>query len=45
MKISSYEFERLVVKLLIKMGYGSMEQNLNAVTSKSGDEGIVLMAL
>ena len=40
MKISSYEFERLVVKLLIKMGYGTMEENQNAVTPKSGDEGI-----
>ena len=40
MKISSYEFERLVVKLLIKMGYGTMEENKDAVTPKSGDEGI-----
>ena len=40
MKISPYEFESLVVKLLIKMGYGSIELNKNAVTKKSGDEGI-----
>lgn len=40
MKISPYDFERLVVKLLIQMGYGSMEINQNAVTKKSGDEGI-----
>ena len=40
MKISPFEFERLVVKLLIKMGYGTMEENKNAVTSKSCDEGI-----
>ena len=40
MKISPYEFERLVVKLLIKMGYGTMEENKDAVTQKSGDEGI-----
>lgn len=40
MKISPYEFERLVVKLLIKMGYGSMADNADAVTVKSGDEGI-----
>ena len=39
-KISSYEFERLVVKLLIKMGYGTMEQNKDAVTRRSNDEGI-----
>lgn len=40
MKISPYDFERLVVKLLIAMGYGKMEENKDAVTSKSGDEGI-----
>ena len=40
MNISPYEFERLVVKLLIKMGYGSMSDNVDAVTVKSGDEGI-----
>lgn len=40
MKMSPYEFERLVVKLLIEMGYGTMEENKDAVTSKSHDEGI-----
>ncbi len=40
MKISPYDFEGLVVKLLIKMGYGSIDINQNAVTKKSGDEGI-----
>ncbi len=40
MKMSPYEFERLVVKLLIEMGYGTMEENKEAVTSKSHDEGI-----
>ena len=40
MKISPYDFERLVVKLLIEMGYGTMEENKDAVTPKSGDEGI-----
>ena len=40
MKISPYDFEGLVVKLLIKMGYGSMDINQNAVTKKTGDEGI-----
>ena len=40
MKISPYDFERLVVKLLIEMGYGTMEENKDAVTSKSGDKGI-----
>ena len=40
MKISPFEFERLVVKLLIKMGYGKPSENKDAVTPKSGDEGI-----
>ena len=40
MKITPYEFERLVVKLLIEMGYGTMEENPEAVTPQSGDEGI-----
>ena len=39
-RISPYDFERLVVRLLIKMGYGSPNFNDNAVTKKSGDEGI-----
>ena len=40
MKISPYDFEEIVVKLLIKMGYGTLEENKDAVTQKSGDEGI-----
>jgi restriction system protein len=40
MKISPYDFEKLVVKLLIAMGYGKMEENKDAVTPKSGDGGI-----
>lgn len=40
MKISPYEFEQLVVKLLITMGYGRPQDNPDAVTRKSGDEGI-----
>lgn len=40
MKISPYEFERLVVKLLIAMGYGTLKENPDAVTQKSSDEGI-----
>ncbi|MBR0080730.1 MAG: restriction endonuclease [Synergistaceae bacterium] len=38
--MNPYDFERLVVDLLLKMGYGSPEQNQDAVTKKSGDEGI-----
>lgn len=40
LKISPYDFEHLIVKLLIKMGYGSMKLNKDATTQKSGDEGI-----
>lgn len=40
MKMTPYEFEDLVVKLLVKMGYGSTDLTLNTVTKKSGDEGI-----
>lgn len=40
MKMSPYDFEGMVVKLLIKMGYGKPEENKEAVTQKSGDEGI-----
>lgn len=35
-----YYFERLVVDLLTKMGYGDSNNNTNTVTKKSGDEGI-----
>lgn len=40
LKMNEYDFERLVVELLLKMGYGKPEQNTDAVTKKSGDEGI-----
>ena len=40
MKITWSGFERLVVQLLIKMGYGPLQFNLDAVTKKTGDEGI-----
>lgn len=40
MKITPYSFEKLIIRLLIAMGYGSMLDNQNAVTKKSGDEGI-----
>ena len=40
LKISPYDFESLVVKLLIKMGYGTLRQNETGTTKKSGDEGI-----
>lgn len=40
MKISSYEFEHLVVRLLLKMGYGTLQLNKEAVTQKTNDEGI-----
>ena len=40
MKISPYDFEKIVVKLLIKMECGKPEENKDAVTQKSGDEGI-----
>lgn len=40
MKISSYEFEKLIIKLLVAMGYGSALDNRDAVTKQSGDEGI-----
>lgn len=39
-RISPYDFERLVIQLLVKMGYGSLSFNSDEVTKKSGDEGI-----
>lgn len=36
----SYYFERLVMDVLTKMGYGDSTNNSNIVTKKSGDEGI-----
>jgi restriction system protein len=35
-----YYFERLVMDVLTKMGYGDPNNNFNIVTKKSGDEGI-----
>ena len=35
-----YYFERLVMDVLTKMGYGDASDNANIVTKKSGDEGI-----
>lgn len=40
LKMEPYDFEGLVVKLLIKMGYGRLQDNKEAITKKSGDEGI-----
>lgn len=40
MKITPHEFECLVVRLLLKMGYGNLKLNKDAVTGKPGDEGI-----
>lgn len=40
LKMNPYDFENLIVRLLIKMGYGTLKQNESAVTQKSGDEGI-----
>lgn len=36
--LTPYEFEKLVMKVLEKMGYGNLERNV--VTKKSNDEGI-----
>lgn len=38
--INEYDFEQVVVDLLLKMGYGKPEENQHAVTKKSGDGGI-----
>ena len=40
MKLSSSEFEKLVVKLLLKMGYGSGIDEAGMVTQQSNDGGI-----
>lgn len=37
---SPYFFERIVIDLLLKMGYGGSDIDNGEVTSKSGDEGI-----
>ena len=39
-RMNPFKFEDLVVKLLIAIGYGTLQENKNAVTKKSGDEGI-----
>ena len=40
MKLTPAEFEKLVVKLLLKMGYGSGIDNAGVVTQQSNDGGI-----
>lgn len=40
MKLTPVEFERLVVKLLLRMGYGSGIDNAGMVTQQSNDGGI-----
>lgn len=40
MKMSPQDFEKLVVKLLLKMGYGSGIDNAGVATRPSGDGGI-----
>lgn len=40
MKMDCYQFEYFVIKLLISMGYGSVLDNENSTTPKSGDGGI-----
>ena len=40
LKMDEYDFEKLAVDLLVRIGYGKPEQNSDAVTKKSGDEGI-----
>lgn len=40
MKLSSYGFEKLVVRMLIGMGYGNGIEGAETVTQQSNDEGI-----
>ena len=40
MKLDPFDFEQLVIKLLVRMGYGSSNLSLNTATKRSGDEGI-----
>ncbi len=40
MKLTAFEFERLVVKLLLKMGYGNGIEDAGVVTQQSNDGGI-----
>ena len=39
-KISPSDFEKLVIKLLVKMGYGGSIEDAATITKYSGDEGI-----
>ena len=39
-RMDEYDFEYVIVDLLLKMGYGKPEENQDAVTRKSGDGGI-----
>ncbi len=39
-RMDEYDFEHVIVDLLLKMGYGKPEENQDAVTRKSGDGGI-----
>lgn len=39
-KMNPYDFEKLVVDLLCKMGYGGSDLDNSTITKKSGDEGI-----
>jgi restriction system protein len=40
LKASPVFFEKMVIKLLLKMGYGDFKEEAGKVTGKSGDEGI-----
>lgn len=40
MKSSPHFFERLVIELLLKMGYGGSQRELSQAVGRSGDEGI-----
>lgn len=40
MKMDPFAFEQLVVKLLVRMGYGSSNLSLSKATRRSSDEGI-----
>ena len=39
-KVDPKDFERLVIDLLVKMGYGGSIEDAASVTSYTGDEGI-----
>jgi restriction system protein len=40
LNVNPYRFERVVLDLLLKMGYGGSREEAAEVTKKSGDEGI-----